>query len=201
MQNLSTISFSSVLVSLFFFTLGCGAYFLAPMGVVTSVISCWVTGRLLRDFYWIKREFGMLKNSCVFMFWKICGALFTIHGAHSWKQETQIIFEETMRLATYSFWIWCFSSTISCKKISLLLPHQCPQLLPHQYPKFVLKLLNFTFITNCPNLSVGSDTQKLINTPSDTNSLEQPLSLWFSWLRESIYHKTDAATVRERCQY
>ena len=68
MQNLSTISFSSVLVSLFFFTLGCGAYFLAPMGVVTSVISCWVTGRLLRDFYWIKREFGMLKNSCIFMF-------------------------------------------------------------------------------------------------------------------------------------
>ena len=31
-----------------------------------------------------------------------------------------------MRLATDSFWIWRFSSTVSCKKISLLLPHQCP---------------------------------------------------------------------------
>ncbi|KAI5683431.1 hypothetical protein M9H77_04659 [Catharanthus roseus] len=33
---------------LFFAALGCGAYFLAPVGVVTSVISCWAAGRLPR---------------------------------------------------------------------------------------------------------------------------------------------------------
>ncbi|KAK8636254.1 hypothetical protein V6N13_004958 [Hibiscus sabdariffa] len=33
---------------LFFAALGCGAYFLAPVGVVTSVIGCWAAGRLPR---------------------------------------------------------------------------------------------------------------------------------------------------------
>ncbi|KAI5677307.1 hypothetical protein M9H77_08257 [Catharanthus roseus] len=33
---------------LFFAALGCGAYFLAPLGVVTSVIGCWPTERLPR---------------------------------------------------------------------------------------------------------------------------------------------------------
>ena len=33
---------------LFFATLGCGAYFLAPMGVVTSVIGRWAAERLPR---------------------------------------------------------------------------------------------------------------------------------------------------------
>ncbi|KAH0682745.1 hypothetical protein KY290_021340 [Solanum tuberosum] len=33
---------------LFFATLGCGAYFLAPVGVVTSVIGQWAGGRLPR---------------------------------------------------------------------------------------------------------------------------------------------------------
>ena len=55
-----------------------------------------------------------------------------------------------------SFWIWHSSSIVSCKKISLLLPHQ--------YPKFVLKLFNFTSTTNCPNLCEVSDTQKLSRT-------------------------------------
>ncbi|KAL5831535.1 hypothetical protein ACOSQ4_016889 [Xanthoceras sorbifolium] len=32
----------------FFAALGCGAYFLAPVGVVTSVIGCWTAGRLPR---------------------------------------------------------------------------------------------------------------------------------------------------------
>jgi NADH-ubiquinone oxidoreductase chain 2 len=33
---------------LFFAALGCGAYFLAPVGVVTSVIGRWAAGRLPR---------------------------------------------------------------------------------------------------------------------------------------------------------
>ncbi|KAG9141506.1 hypothetical protein Leryth_025488 [Lithospermum erythrorhizon] len=33
---------------LFFAALGCGAYFLASVGVVTSVIGCWAAGRLPR---------------------------------------------------------------------------------------------------------------------------------------------------------
>nr|YP_009306126.1 NADH dehydrogenase subunit 2 [Corchorus olitorius]AOO95963.1 NADH dehydrogenase subunit 2 [Corchorus olitorius] len=33
---------------LFFAALGCGAYFLAPVGVVTSVIGCWAAGRFPR---------------------------------------------------------------------------------------------------------------------------------------------------------
>ncbi|KAI5675936.1 hypothetical protein M9H77_06886 [Catharanthus roseus] len=33
---------------LFFAALGCGAYFLAPVGVVTSVLGCWAAGRLPR---------------------------------------------------------------------------------------------------------------------------------------------------------
>nr|YP_010934995.1 NADH dehydrogenase subunit 2 [Geoffroea decorticans]WKW52686.1 NADH dehydrogenase subunit 2 [Geoffroea decorticans] len=46
---------------LFFAALGCGAYFLAPVGVVTSVIGCWAAGRLPRvskfggpKFYYIR---------------------------------------------------------------------------------------------------------------------------------------------------
>ncbi|KAK8499229.1 hypothetical protein V6N12_076079 [Hibiscus sabdariffa] len=34
---------------LFFAALGCGAYFLAPVGVVTSVIGCWAAGRVESD--------------------------------------------------------------------------------------------------------------------------------------------------------
>ncbi|CAN0919406.1 NADH-ubiquinone oxidoreductase chain 2 [Linum grandiflorum] len=33
---------------LFFPTLGCGDYFLAPVGIVTSIIGRWVAGRLPR---------------------------------------------------------------------------------------------------------------------------------------------------------
>ena len=38
-----------------------------------------------------------------------------------------------------------------------------PQLHPHQCPNFILKLLNFTSTTNCPNLCEASDTQTLWN--------------------------------------
>nr|YP_010035089.1 NADH dehydrogenase subunit 2 [Aconitum kusnezoffii]QOX10112.1 NADH dehydrogenase subunit 2 [Aconitum kusnezoffii] len=39
---------------LFFAALGCGAYFLAPVGVVTSVIGRWAAGRLPTLFYYIR---------------------------------------------------------------------------------------------------------------------------------------------------
>ncbi|KAL2931332.1 NADH-ubiquinone oxidoreductase chain 2, partial [Bienertia sinuspersici] len=47
---ISAITFSiTIKFYLFFAALGCGAYFLAPVGVVTSVIGCWAAGRLPRE--------------------------------------------------------------------------------------------------------------------------------------------------------
>ncbi|KAL2901654.1 NADH-ubiquinone oxidoreductase chain 2 [Bienertia sinuspersici] len=44
---------------LFFAALGCGAYFLAPVGVVTSVIGCWAAGRLPRLTESVATRMGM----------------------------------------------------------------------------------------------------------------------------------------------
>jgi NADH-ubiquinone oxidoreductase chain 2 len=44
---------------LFFAALGCGAYFLAPVGVVTSVIGRWAAGRLPRVILGDRRQFSV----------------------------------------------------------------------------------------------------------------------------------------------
>lgn len=44
---------------LFFAALGCGAYFLAPVGIVTSVIGCWAAGRLPRVSFGDRRPFSV----------------------------------------------------------------------------------------------------------------------------------------------
>ncbi|KAL4598316.1 hypothetical protein ACB092_11G052000 [Castanea dentata] len=46
-----------------------------------------------------------------------------------------------------------------------------PHHLPHQCPNFVLKLLNFTSTTNCPNLCFTFDTQTLCSSFILTNPL------------------------------
>lgn len=46
---------------LFFVVLGCGVYFLVLVGVVISVIGCWVVGRLL----WISKFGGLKVVFCV----------------------------------------------------------------------------------------------------------------------------------------
>ena len=104
---------------------------------------------------WTKHAFGTLLAAFL-CFNYFCESLFTIHGAHNWKKKCSLFLTETVHLATVIFWISAFSSAVSCKKISLLLPHQCPN--------FVLKILNFTSTTNCPNLCEVSDTQTLWNS-------------------------------------
>ncbi|CAN1140708.1 NADH-ubiquinone oxidoreductase chain 2 [Linum perenne] len=42
--------------NLFFAALGCGAYFLTPVGIVTSVIGHWAAGRLSRvSKFWVPK--------------------------------------------------------------------------------------------------------------------------------------------------
>ena len=92
---------------------------------------------------WTKHAFGTLLAAFLRIDY-FCESLFTVHGAHNWKKKRSLFLTETVHLAMVIFWIFAFSSAVSCKKISLLLPHQCPN--------FVIKILNFTSTTNCPNL-------------------------------------------------
>ena len=100
-----------------------------------------------------------------------CRSLFTIHGAHSWKKKCNLFMIKMVRLAMVVFWISAFSSVVSCK-ISLLLPHQCPN--------FILKLLNFTSTTNYPNLYEAFDTHTLWNSLYSDKVIQ---TLW-----NSLYH-------------